>query len=149
MKTLYKILAGIGVVLVIVFAGEIGKLVGKFTADRFYTGKKETELNSVLMQTASQLNQNLPIMVDAETRLDSTVGINREFRYNYTMINYSAEEIETEAFTDAMQPRLINAVCTTKEMEVFVKNNIPVSYVYHGKNGKQFMTITVNLSQCK
>ena len=87
-------------------------------------------------------------MVDAETRLDSTGGINKQFFYSYTMINHSAEEINTEAFTDAMQPRLINGVCTTKEMEVFMKNNIPVSYVYRGKNGKQFLTITVDPSQC-
>lgn len=149
MKKIAKIMGVIGLLLVVAFAGGIGKLVGKSTGERFFEGKKESELNSVLIQAANQINQNLPMMVDSETRLDSTVGINNQFRYNYTMINYPAEELDSKAFKEAMQPQLINSVCTTKEMEVFMKNGVPVTYAYHGKNGKQVTTITIHPSQCK
>ncbi len=149
MNKLAKILGGIGLLIVIAFAGGIGKLVGKSTSERFFEGKKESELNSVLMQAASQINQNLPMMIDSETRLDSTVGINKKFRYNYTMINYSVEELDPKSFSETMRPQLVNAVCTTKEMEVFMKNGVPVTYAYHGKNGKQLTTITVEPLQCK
>lgn len=149
MNKLAKILGGIGLLIVIAFAGGIGKLVGKSTSERFFDGKKESELNSVLMQAASQINQNLPMMVDSETRLDSTVGINKTFRYNYTMINYPVEELDPKGFSEAMRPQIVNSVCTTKEMEVFMKNGVPVTYAYHGKNGKQLTTITVEPSQCK
>ena len=149
MKSVWKVLGWIGLLVVVVFAGGIGKLVGKFTGERFLEGKQEAELDSILMQTASQLNQNLPMMVDAETRLDSTVGINKQIRYNYTMINYPVEKLDAQIVTEAMQPNLINYVCTTKEMEVFRKNDIPVAYAYYGKNGKYLMTITVQPSQCE
>lgn len=149
MKTIWKILGGIGLLLVIAFAGGIGKMIGKTTTDRFFEGKNEGALDSALMQAASEINANLPMMVDSETRLDATVGMNKRFRYNYTLINYSANEIEPKAIVDAMQDKLINNVCTSKEMEVFVKNSIPVTYAYFGKNGKQITVITVSPSQCK
>ena len=149
MNLIWKIVGGAAVLIVVVFSGEIGKMVGKSTSERFFEGKKESELNSVLMQAASQINKNLPIMVDTETRLDATVGINKQFRYNYTLVNYTAEELDPNAIIEAMEEKIINSVCTTKEMEVFVNNGVPVTYAYHGKNGKQLTTITVQPVQCK
>jgi len=66
MKTIGKIIGAVGLLPVIVFA----------------EGIKEGELNRALTQAASQINANLPMMVDSGTRLDSTAGLNREFRYN-------------------------------------------------------------------
>ena len=148
MKKIWQALGAIGVVVVVVFAGGIGKLVGSSTSERFFEGKREAELNSVLMRAASELNKNLPMMIDSETRFDSSVGINKQFRYNYTLINYAAEDLDPSAIQSTMEPKLKNTVCTTKEMEVFVKNNVPVTYAYHGKNGTQVAVITVQPSAC-
>ena len=148
-KSIWKVLGTIGVILIAIFAGGIGKLVGKATSESFFEGKGESEMNSVLIKTASELNKNLPMMVDSETRWDATIGINKKFRYNYTMINYTAEDIDVDSFRGAMQPTLINMVCTTKEMDVFTKNGIPVTYAYYGKNGKQITTITVKPVECQ
>jgi hypothetical protein len=145
---MWKVIGTIAVLIVIIFAGGIGKLVGKSTSEQFFDGKREGELNSVLMQAASQINENLPIMVDSETRLDSSVGVNKQFRYNYTLINYSAEELDIAAIESSMRPQLINTVCTTKEMRVFVENGVPVTYAYYGKDGKQVTTIAVQPSDC-
>jgi len=149
MKTIGKILGGIALLLVIAFAGSIGKIIGKSTSERFFEGKKEGTIDAVLIQIASEINKKLPMMVDANTRLDSTVGINRTVRYNYTLVKYTAEELDATALEQAMRPKLINNVCTTKEMEFFVKNNITVSYAYFGKNGKQVTVITVPASSCR
>ncbi len=148
MKKILQILGGIGVVLVIVFAGGVGQIVGKSTTERFFDGKNESQLNSVLMHAASELNKNLPMMVDSETRLDSTVGINKQFRYNYTMINFLESEIDVPAFKEAMSPYVRNGVCTTEEMKVFVTNDVPVTYAYFDKDGKQFAIITIQPTEC-
>lgn len=147
MSKLAKILGGVGIFIIVVFAGGIGKIVGKFTSERFFEGKKESEIDAVLVQAASRINKNLPMMVDSATRLDSTVGFNKQFRYHYTMINYPAEELDPKGFADIMRPQLIKKVCTT--MESFMNNGVSVTYAYYGKNGKQFTTITVQPSQCK
>ena len=148
MKTFWKVLGGIGLLLVIVFSGAIGKLVGKSSVDNYYSGKKEGTIDGVLLQTSSKLNEKLPMMVNSETRLDSTVGTNKTMRYNYTLINYSATNISAQDISKALGQKLVNNVCTTKSMQIFVKNGITVSYAYHGNEGKQITVISVAPSQC-
>ena len=149
MKNIYKILGWIAFFIIVAFSSVIGEFIGKFSTKQFREGMRNSQLDSILMQTADQINQNLPIMIDAETRLDSTVGMNRIMQYNYTMVNYSAEEFDVQEFIDTVQPLLINRVCTSEEMQVFVENNVPVRYSYHGKNGKQITIFAVEPSQCE
>lgn len=149
MKKNAKILGATGFLLVIVIAVGIGKFVEKSSGERFSEGKEELDLNSVLMQIASQINQNAPMMLDSVTRLDSAVGVNKQFRYNYTIINSSAEELNPESFTEIMQPRLISLFCTIKETKIFINNGVPATYAYYYSNGKNLATITVHPSQCK
>ncbi|WGS60571.1 hypothetical protein [Vibrio lentus] len=149
MKSIWKVLGSIGVVIIIIIAGGIGKLVGNTSSEAYSESKKESELDSALMQAASQINQNLPMMVDAETRWDSTSGFQKQFRYSYTLVNYAAEDLDPKSIKTSMQSQLINSVCTTKEMQIFVNNGVPVIYAYYGKNGKQVTTITVHPSSCE
>lgn len=128
--------------------GLIAFFVAKYGYQHFF-GTKAGDLNKELVTPASQLNETLPMMVDSETRLDSTAGFNKTFRYNYTLVNYTSEELDPKSIEAALGEKLINSVCTTKEMEVFTKNSVPVSYAYHGKNGKQVTVITVSPSQCE
>lgn len=111
--------------------------------------KNETpSLSKILTDAASQININLPMMVDSETQLDSTVGINGQFIYKYTLINYSAEELDGNILYKSMEQVLINNVCTSEEMSVFIDLNIPVKYMYYGKNGKKVTSITVESKDC-
>ncbi|MDO3382462.1 hypothetical protein [Gilvimarinus algae] len=111
--------------------------------------QRASKLNEALKQGASEMNNGLPIMVDSETRLDSTSGGNMSFRYNLTMVNLSPEDLDLEGFTNEMQPLLVNKVCTTKEMQVFIENGVPVTYSYYGKGGKHFASFTVEPDHCK
>lgn len=88
-------------------------------------------------------------MVNLDTRLDSTVGINQQFRYNYTMVDYSTEQLDVKRFIHTTTPKLVNSACTTREMKVFIKNGVPITYAYYGIKGKKFTEITIHPSQCK
>lgn len=81
--------------------------------------------------------------------LDAIAGFNKQIQCHYTLVNYSAEDIDPKRFVDSINSYTVNKVCTAKEMEVFMGNNIPVTYAYHGKYGKQIATTTVYPSQCK
>jgi hypothetical protein len=149
MKTVWKVLGSIGLLIVIVFAGSIGKMVGKSTVQNYSEGKKEGAFEEVLTKTASQINGRLPVMVDKETRLDSTVGgPGKKFTYLCTLVNFSAQEISWQHFSSTLSPNIRNSVCSSKEMEVFVKNGVQVVYNYRGKNGVIVGDIVVNPSDC-
>jgi hypothetical protein len=110
--------------------------------------ENDRELNAALQQAASQMNASLPMMVDKETRLDSTLALDGTFRYNYTLVNYPAESLDAGKFTDAMQPRIVNSICTMEDTQMFVNNGVRVIYAYFGRNGKSVTKVTVEPSMC-
>ncbi|MDO6462333.1 hypothetical protein Q4485_16605 [Granulosicoccaceae sp. 1_MG-2023] len=135
--------------IVIAFAGGIGKLAGQSAGERFVEGQNESAPDSELIQIANETNQYTPIMLDSVTRLDSAEAFNKRFQYNLTIVSHSAEELDPKRFTEILQPRVIHLVCTVEDTKVFVKNGVAVTYTYRDKNGKQFTTFTVHPSQCK
>lgn len=149
MNNTEKIILVIGVLLVTALGVVMWKAGGISAVTKYFEKNKEGVLDGALMRTADKLNKNLPIMVDSETRLDSTVGINRQFRYNYTLVNYAAEELDPAAIKNGMQPKLINNFCSNDDMKFFVENKVPLTYAYFGKNGKQITIITISADQCK
>jgi len=109
---------------------------------------KDFNLDEILMDKASIINKNLPMMLDDETRFDSTAGINGQFVYKYTLVNYFAEDIDGKLFYESMQPQLINDVCATDEFKVFVDLHVPVKFSYYGKNTQKIISITIDSDAC-
>lgn len=148
MRTILKVLGGVAVLVAILLAAGIGKFIGKTTVDSYYAGKREGVINEVLLKAADKLNSKLPMMVDANTRLDSTIGLNERFRYNYTLVNYSSAQISSSQIHNVLGQKLVNNVCTNKEMQAFVNNGVTVSYAYFGNDGKEITVISIAPSQC-
>ncbi|GAD90716.1 hypothetical protein VHA01S_054_00100 [Vibrio halioticoli NBRC 102217] len=149
MKSLWKALGVLGVIVITIFAGGIGKVIGKLETDNFFDGEHDAQIESGLKQISEEVNKQLPMMIDAETRLDTTFAIKRKVVYKYTLVKYEAKDIDSSIFQNNMWPQLINNYCTSKEMSFFVKNNIEATYSYYGKNGKQLSNIKIDNSQCK
>lgn len=148
MKTAWKLLGALVLLLVLAFSGAIGRLVGKASFESFNSSKTAASLDATLLKTASDLNSKLPVMVDSETRLDSTLGLNKTFRYNYTLVNHLSAELSAAQLDSTLGQKLLNNVCTSREMASFVDNGVAVSYAYFGNDGKQITVITVAPSQC-
>ncbi len=96
MKTIWKVVGFIVFILVISFAGTIGKLVGKSTVGNYYEGKHDAEIKETLLKTSKEINSQLPIMVDDETRLDTTLVLDKQLYYKYTLVNIKPNEITGE-----------------------------------------------------
>jgi len=106
--------------------------------------------DKVLMKTAQEINKNCPMMIDKDTRLDTTLGgPGNRFTYYYTLINYGADDLDTEKFISLMKPRLLNNVKTNKDMETFRKKNVEIVYVYRSKDQKEIGRIILSPSDYK
>ena len=147
MKTIAKVLGIITILVVVIFAGSIGEIIGKLTSERFLEGKKEGAINAALVNVADNMNKRTPIMINSNTRFDTVLVVNQELWYKYTLVNNKAEEIKVSEFDQITRPNLINHVCTS--MKFFVDNNISVSYLYYGKNGKKITSIKIPASSCR
>ena len=99
-----------------------------------------------LQNVADQLNKQTPMMVDEETRLDKVSAGSKRLTYYYTMINYSANDLDLNKFTDIQRDTLKKASCGP--LKIFLTNNINVSYIYKGKQGKQLAEIILRASDC-
>ena len=117
------------------------------------TGKQitnDTKLSDEhLPKLASELNKQLPMVVDRETRLDSTLGgPGKRLTYLYTATNYNASQINVSEFTKQMSPQLRNGVCSSSDMNIFVRSGVTIIYSYRAKDGRHFAKIEVNPSEC-
>src|SRR5262245_21791592 len=109
----------------------------------------DSQLESSLRETAKQINGRLPMMVDEVTRWESaTHGPGRRWTYNYTLISMSSTDVTGQQIQDALGEKIRTSVCTTREMQVFVKNKVQVVYHYAGKDGADIGEIVVDTTQC-
>lgn len=148
MNMIWKVLGFAVLLVVVAFAGIIGKFVGKSTTERFIEGKQSAEIDTVLLKTAEEINKKLPMMVDQDTRLDTTIGYGKKFRYNYTMVTFAAEDIDPNLLENEFVPLVRNRACSTEQMKMFFKNGVTVDYSYSDKTGKHFKTISVTPGHC-
>ena len=101
-------------------------------------------IEDVLQETATEINQSLPMTIDSETRCDSVIPLpNKTLMYVYTMVNASASDIDKDYFAAEMRPFLVNTVSTTSEMSIFRDYDVTVAYKYRDKDGIEIATIKV------
>ncbi len=148
MNTLWKIIGIVCLFLVLLFAGNFGKLVGKKSVDNFVVGMKKGIIEEMLLKTSDEMNKTLPRMLDKDTRVDSTFLIGNQINYRYTLVNFAANEIDPLAFKTEFEPILVNNACTVHNMSILLKQDVSFKYNIFGKNGKQVTTITVNSGMC-
>lgn len=89
-----------------------------------------------LFTTAEQFNSSCPRMVDRDTRLDSAVFIPANtFRYDYTLVNYTAGQVNGEALAGYLRPRIISNVSRNPEMKVQRDQRVTMVFHYRDRNG--------------
>jgi hypothetical protein len=104
----------------------------------------ESKVFKELMDVAGEINKVLPAMADKETRFDNTMALpGRKVVYNYTLINYLKEEIDTVMFINALKKELMNNIKTTPDMEPFRNLNVIMIYRYRDKENNHICNIVV------
>lgn len=110
------------------------------------SGSAMADLAAELQQAADAVNQQTPMMLDAETRLDKASTGNKQFKYHYSLINYTAAELDSEKFKAALRPTLIQTSCT--QLKPFFDRGVSVVYMYNDKNGKNVASLTLTGKDC-
>ena len=104
--------------------------------------------NELLVNMSDRLNKHLPDMADENTVLESTAGGNGQFTHFYTLLNYSADKVDTGAFVERMKPALLANACNSDLLEPLIDRDVTIGYVYADKDRREFATITVAPSEC-
>jgi len=103
-----------------------------------------------LAAASKEQNKKLPIMVDEDTRWDSTTaGPGKNWEYFYTLVNPVSKNITEKQINDVMGDKIRASVCNMKEMEFFMKNEVTLKYKYRDSDGKYIGEVVVIANDCK
>lgn len=112
--------------------------------------KADEEISKTLIETADAQNKTLPVMVDDVTRWDNAVaGPGRNWTYMYTIVVPEAKNLNNQKINDFLGNKLRKSVCIQKEMELFVKHDVKLTYIYHDLEGNLIGKVDFNAGDCK
>ncbi|HKE88834.1 MAG TPA: hypothetical protein VKB45_00775 [Gemmatimonadales bacterium] len=102
-----------------------------------------------LAKASTEINRRLPIMVDSETQLVSTSGMNHVLQYNYRLVNLAVTQDQASALLNYERPRIRNFACSTPATRnTFLKRGITLHYAYTDRNGYDLFMIEVAPKDC-
>lgn len=105
-------------------------------------------LRDVLDQASAALNRELPVMIDAETRLDSSAVIDGEFHYEYTLVNFEAADLDHTTFGESLKSQAIVRACDMEISRTLLDNGVILVYAYRGNGGVHLSSFAIRDSDC-
>ena len=96
---------------VVVLVGFLGGGIGREVGPGLFEDPDPASLE-FLTGIVSTVNTNLPVMVDGETELFSSVALPGVIVYNYRLVNVLASEIEAGAIME-LQSGVVTQACST------------------------------------
>ena len=103
-----------------------------------------------LTQVSNMMNSTLPMIVEEGVRWDSSyAGPGKTLSYNYTMLDYSASEIDGKMLANTIRPDLTDTICTTPETQLFPNNGVLLNFNYYGRDRNLITRIEVAPDDCK
>ena len=128
-------------VLVMVISGIFGYAVVSSVFDLRHA---KTPLDVRLARVAANMNQQLPLMADPETRLDKvTAGPGSQLTYAFTLPNQDKSALDLPAFEKIIRQNLINNYKTNGSMDELRASQVKLAYQYKDKNGDFISEIVV------
>ncbi len=103
-----------------------------------------------LTQVSKMMNSTLPMVVEEGVQWDSSyVGPGKTLNYNYTMLDYSASEIDGKMLANTIRPDLKTTICTTTETQLFPNNGVLLNFNYYGRDRNLITRVEVAPDDCK
>ena len=107
-----------------------------------------SDTDLALSEEFEVINRSLPSMIDDSTRLDHASIQGRDIYYDYTLVNWSVENLDISRFMSVMTPKLKTAQCTNEEGLALLNEGRKVVYMYRDKASKPVAKIVVEKSDC-
>ena len=148
-----KIFATSGVIIAaliaIVIGKGIGKGVGNTVSEYIFWPKAVQFSEGMLVSLSNEVNKQLPMMADTETRLDTTRGgPGRKYTYYYTLVNNASDSLNSRQLQAALTPSVKKEACGNTKFQMFFENGVVFTYSYSGNDGRLITQIDVHPSDC-
>lgn len=140
-----KFLFGAASLAVMVALAVSGEMAGRAASDHLLS----PDIDAMLVQVASKMNERLPMMLDEQTRLDATVGgPGRTFTYLYSLPSYASTDIDGENLHGVIVDGVRQKECTSPEMRKLFEKGVTANFIYRGNDGIEITRTTVTPADC-
>jgi hypothetical protein len=133
----------IGLVVGLIIAVNVPTLTQKF----FF---KKPSIDKALVEMSSEINKSLPMMIDANTRLDNVTALfDKTVLYNYTLIGLEPASMDTVLVKQILEPQILNTAKTNPDMKYFRENDVTMKYCYRDEYGNYLFSLVITPAQYK
>ena len=118
--------------------------------DRQFESIKEQDrfLIETLKSMGREINQQTPLWVDSDTRLNSVLVLGKTLTYNYQLINFSGSDLDVPFFMRTVLENLNHMVCQSEATRTLIDLGVRYVYLYSGMDGKLITRIVLESYQC-
>ena len=141
-----RIAATVGAMLLIVLALVIGSTAGRLGADAIVPQRSQS-LPEQLKRVAEEANSGLPMMINANTRLNRVIaGPGNRIAYQYTLMGVGAGELGAEAIAER-STMITSEVCSRSGRQM-LEHGVIMEYRYFASDGRSVARFDVSLADC-
>ena len=102
-----------------------------------------------LQEIAKGANATLPVLVDAQTRLDKVSASEKVLEKHYTLIGVQESAVNKVTFMEAMTKALREQSCVNSQSKDLYQHGVSEWFSYSDENHNLLATIKINLSSCQ
>jgi len=123
----------------------VGGVIGYFLVSAVLEYRhSQSPLDARLARVAANMNQQLPMMINPETRLDKvTAGPGSQLTCIFTLPNQDKSALDLPAFEKTIRQNLINNYKTNSSMDELRAAQVKLDYQYKDKHGEFISEIAV------
>lgn len=104
--------------------------------------KKNLNIKNQLVELTNAANKELPKMIDSETRYDSVIVLgNKTLQFNYTIINYSKDELDINELRDDFYSRILDNIKMNFNQKSLKDNKIKMIYIINDKDDHKIIEL--------
>ena len=127
------------------------RIIEEFSETRLESSCKTTkkdDLELFLKGVVKVTNKQYPMMVDADTKLEKTSSEGEKLTYHYTLVNYTADELNVQIFEKNMRPDLLKQTCANASLRNAIDKGAIIIYQYNGKDQNGVSSMNIKESDC-
>jgi hypothetical protein len=130
--------------------GTVSLVLSTVSCASFVKEVTDKGIEQSLVQTSSEMNKKLPMMIDKATRLDTvTPAPNKTLMYKYTLVDVTKSGIDVAKVQKTLKPTILEAYKTNPDMQKLRAAEISLKFQYYDKNGTFITDVEVHPSDVK
>jgi hypothetical protein len=117
-------------------AAVFGAVLGSYAVHLAFSNRSG-DIEKALIKASTEANKTVPLMLDAETRLDGTsAGPGRFLTYRYTLVNLTKNDpLDLKKFEARVRPNILHEYKTTAGLKALREALVSMRHRFSDRNG--------------